>query len=85
MKNNQRRTEAISAKLPNFWAAYVIAAIFITVAIVEVIVNPPSAEQEASIILRVIALGGKLFLIYIKSQESHEKIFSILLTNKMLI
>jgi len=85
MKNNQRRTEAISAKLPNFWAGYIIAAIFITVAIVEVIVNPPSAEQEASIILRVIALGGKLFLIYIKSQESHEKIFSILLTNKMLI
>jgi hypothetical protein len=61
MNNNQRVTETISAKLPNFWVGYIIAAILIIIEILVIIFVPSSEEQETFPIVGLIGLGGWVY------------------------
>jgi len=61
MNNNQRDTEAISAKLPNFGVGYIIAALLLIAEILQIIVRLVSVKQRTSPIILPIGLGGWIY------------------------
>jgi len=61
MNNNPRETEAISAKLPNFWVGYLIAALLLIAEILQVIVKLVSIKQKTFPIILPIGLGGWIY------------------------
>jgi hypothetical protein len=61
MNNNQRVTGEISAKLPNLWVGYIIAALFLVGELIQVIARLVSAQQRASPIILPIGLAGWIY------------------------
>jgi hypothetical protein len=60
-RNNRRETEAISAKLPNFWVSYLIAALLLIGEILQVIIKLISVKQRTYLIISPIGLAGWIY------------------------
>lgn len=61
MNNNRRETKVVSARLPNFWVGYLIAALLLIGEILQVIVKLISVKQRTCPIISPIGLAGWIY------------------------